>query len=77
MQSNVQSNALNNKNYGIMLWEGHNDSNVISERAESQALNKVRCPNASQRSETETCPINTRQTTSKYLCCQTVAYQLL
>lgn len=49
-----------------MLWEGHNNSNVISERAESQILDKVRCPNASH-ADTENCPINTKQTTGKEL----------
>lgn len=60
-----------------MLWEGHNNSNVISERAETQILDKIRCSHACQYAGTENCPINTEQTTSKYLWFQTVAWQLL
>lgn len=48
-----------------MLREGHNNSNVISERAESQIMDEVRCPDASQYVDIENCPINTEQTTGK------------
>lgn len=66
LQSNIQSDAsTKKKRSGIMLWEGHNKSNVISERAESQILDKIRCPNAGQYTGTESCPENTEQTTSR------------
>lgn len=65
LQSNIQSGASNEEKNGIMLWEGHNNSNVISERAEFQVSDKIRCLNACQYTGTENCPVNTEQTTKR------------